>query len=145
MTHINTSIEIDAPPSTVWETLADLPSYPEWNPHLTAVEGDLRAGERLRVRVDRAGAKPRYLTVTVVEVDPGRQLEWVGRLGHRLLFEGRHAFELEVFDCGRTLFHNREAASGLLVPFVVSDEPERDYEAMNEALKARVESSAAEE
>ena len=34
---------------------------------------------------------------------------------------------------------NRERVSGLLTPFVLSEEPERDYERMNRALKERVE------
>lgn len=139
MRTIDTSIDIDAPPSVVWDHLADLDSYPEWNPHVTAAEGDLREGATLHNRVERAGAKPREMRVTVTDVDPGRRLEWVGTAGFRWLFEGRHIMELEPLEGDRTRLHNREEVSGLLGPFVVTDEPERDYEGMNEALKERVE------
>jgi hypothetical protein len=139
MTSLSTSIDIDAPPSAVWRSLVDFASYPDWNPHLRSAEGELREGAVLHLRVDRAGAKTRDLTVTITDVDPERRIEWVGTLGFGWLFEGRHAFELESIGEGRTRLHNREEVSGLLRSLVVTDDPERDYEAMNRALKTRVE------
>lgn len=139
MRTINTAIDIDAPPSIVWEHLTDLGSYPEWNPNVTTAEGDLREGASLDIRVERVGVKPREMTVTVTDVDPEHRLEWVGSVGFGWLFEGRHTFELEPLEGNRTRFHNREAVSGILAPVVVTDDPERDYEATNEALKSRVE------
>jgi hypothetical protein len=139
--HIDTSIDIDAPPAVVWAQLIDLASYPEWNPNVTVAEGDLREGATLDIRIERAGAKPREMTVTVTEVEDQRRLEWVGSVGFGWLFQGRHSFELEPLEGGGTRLHNREEVSGLLASFVVTDEPERDYEATNEALKSRVETA----
>lgn len=142
MRTIDTTIDIDASPSVVWEHLADFRSYPEWNPHVTAVEGDPTEGATLEVRVEREGAKPREMTVTVADVDPERRLEWVGTVGFPWLFEGRHVLELEPLDGDRTRLHNREVVSGVLAPLVLTHDPERDYEGMNEALKERVETAS---
>ena len=140
MPTINTTVDIDAPRADVWQTLTDFDAYGEWNPHLTAVEGTLTEGGALDVRVERAGAKPRELTVTLTDVDRGRRLVWVGTVAFGSLFEGRHVFELEPLAGNRTRLHNREDVSGLLAGRLVTATPERDYEAMNEALKRRVES-----
>ena len=82
------------------------------------------------------------MTVTVTECDRYRRLRWVGHAVHPLLFEGEHTFELELLSEQRTRFYNTERLSGLLVPFVVSDDAERDYEAMNRALCERAERRA---
>lgn len=139
MRTILTHIDIDAPETVVWDLLTDLPAYPDWNPHVTNAVGDLRPGGTLDIRVRREGVRDRDMTVTVADLDPGRRLAWVGTFGSPWLFEARHAFELETLDGNRTRLHNREDVSGLLGRFAVTDDPERDYEAMNRALKSRAE------
>ena len=139
MQEIHTEIEIDAPPETVWDGLTNVDSYGEWNPHITGVDGDLREGASLEITVDRIDSEPRTLTVRVSELDPPRRLQWIGTVGSRWVFRGTHTFELHALDGGRTRFVNHEEATGVLVPFVTSDEPQRDYERMNQALKQRIE------
>lgn len=139
MREIRTEIEIDAPPELVWEVLADLDSYGEWNPHVTRARGDLREGESIEITVDRIGEETRTMTVRVTAVEAPRHLEWVGTVGSRWLFEGRHTFELHALEGGRTGLRNREEVFGILTPLVLSEEPERDYERMNRALRERVE------
>ena len=139
MQEIRTEVEIDAPPEVVWEHLTDVASYDEWNPHITRVSGDLREGASLEITVERLGSSPRTLTVRVSRIDPPRRLQWVGTVVSKWVFRGRHAFELHALDGDRTRFVNRERATGILVPFVTSDEPQRDYDRMNRALKERIE------
>lgn len=136
---IRTSIDIDATPETVWATLTDTGSYPEWNPHLIAMEGRLAEGERVSLTLHQSG-RENTLDVTVTTVQEPRRLAWVGRVGGRWLCEGRHTFELEPLDGGkRTRLHNTESSRGLLVPLAVKSDAVESYEAMNEALKLRVE------
>lgn len=142
MRTINTAIDIDAPQSAVWDVLVDLSSYIEWNPHITAAEGELQKGKPLDIRVNRKGTKARDLTVTITHIEPERRLEWVGTIGAKWLFEGRHVFELEPISSERTRFHNREEVSGLVRSLIMTDNPERDYKAMNEALKTRIENTS---
>lgn len=139
MQEIQTEIEIDAPPETVWERLTDLASYEQWNPHISQARGDLREGASLEITVNRIEAKSRTLTVRVSEIDPPRRLQWVGTIGSKWLFQGIHTFELHALDDDRTRFVNHEQSTGFLAPFVASDDPQRDYDRMNEALKERVE------
>lgn len=136
---IRTEIDIDAPPAMVWDVLTDVAAYGEWNPHVRSVRGDLRVGESLDILVRRAGTRDRWMSVTVTSLAPAKTLEWVGRVGGPWLFEGRHTLTLEPLDGDRTHLVNSERLSGLFVPLVVTSAPERDYEAMNRALKARVE------
>jgi hypothetical protein len=141
---INTTIDIDAPPEAVWRVLTDTASYPEWNPHLPRIEGELAEGERVRLTVRQSG-RENTIGVRVTEYGAPRRLEWVGRLGAPFVFEGTHAFELEPLDGGaRTRFSNTEASRGLLVPLVVKGDAREAYEAMNAALKERVEAETSE-
>ena len=141
MREIRTEIEIDAPPGEVWERLTDVESYEEWNPHITRASGDLREGASLEITVDRLGASSRTMSIRVSQIDPPRRLQWIGTVGSKWIFRGTHTFELHALDDDRTRFVNHERLTGLLVPFVVSDAPQRDYVRMNEALKKRVERS----
>ncbi|WP_410766528.1 SRPBCC family protein [Haloferax sp. DFSO60] len=145
MREIRTERIINAPPADVWDVLTDISSYPDWNPHLVnaTVNSDLRVGSNLEVLVRREGARDQSMNVTVTELEPGRKLAWVGTLLSPLLFSGRHTFELEPFSNNRTRFINREEIRGILASLVTTATPERDYEAMNEALKQQVETAAA--
>ncbi|KAB1193226.1 SRPBCC domain-containing protein [Haloferax sp. MBLA0076] len=139
MRTIRTAVEIDASPSAVWDVLTDFSSYPAWNPHVPHASGDLRVGEAVDIVVRREGGKDRSMTVTITALEPERRLEWVGKLLSPRLFEGRHTLELEPLGEERTRLVNREELSGVFARFATTDEPERDYEAMNRALKTRVE------
>lgn len=105
MREIRTGIEIDAPPRAVWETLADAESYGEWNPHITRASGDLRVGSGLEITVERIDDIPRTMTVRVSKLDPPRRLQWVGTVGSKRPFRGRHTFDLDAapveVDVGR--------------------------------------------
>jgi hypothetical protein len=79
------------------------------------------------------------MTVRVSAVEAPRRLKWTGTVGSRWLFEGRHTFELHSLEGDRTGLRNREEVSGILAPFALSEEPERDYKRMNQALKKRAE------
>ncbi|KAB1187448.1 MULTISPECIES: SRPBCC domain-containing protein [Haloferax] len=142
MQEIRTEIEIDAPPATVWTELTDLSSYSEWNPHIPDASGTLEVGESLDILVRRAGVKDRSMTVTVTALDPGKRFEWVGKLLSPRVFEGRHTMVLEPVGEEKTRLINRERITGVFARFVTTAEPERDYEAMNRALKERVEQTA---
>lgn len=139
MREIRTEIEITAPRQRVWDLLADLDSYADWNPHITSASGDLREGASLDITVERIGARSRTMTVRVSDCDPPRRLQWVGTVGSKRIFRGIHTFELHEFDDDRTRFVNHEQLTGFLVPLVVSEHPQRDYDRMNEALKRRLE------
>ena len=140
---ISHTIEIDASPETVWRELADTHSYAEWNPFIRSLEGEFEEGARLRVRIEPPDGRPMTFRPTVRAARPGRELRWLGHLLVRGLFDGEHSFEIEPLGAGRSRFTQAERFSGLLVRPLGGGlaKTERGFEAMNRALKARVESA----
>jgi hypothetical protein len=146
MSDIHTSIGIDAPAETVWSVLTDFGAYPEWNPY-TRIEGEPRAGERLRVSPGpEAGRSPTFRPRVLVA--DGRELRWLGHLLTPGLFDGEHSFVVEEFDEGRSKLTQSETFSGLFAGAImrfVGERTETNFRGVNEALKARSESPAADD
>ena len=90
MRKIHTEIEIEAPADRVWQELTDFAAFPEWNPFLESVEGDLSTGARLKVNLKGMSFKP-----TLLKVEADRELRWLGRLMVPGLFDGEHHFIIE--------------------------------------------------
>lgn len=133
MRTITTSIDLDAAPVEVWDTLTG--DDMDWNPFLSSIHGDLEEGGRIAVRF-RRGMTIRPVVTEVVE---GRILEWFGSIGVRGIFDGRHRFEIHEIDGGSRLIQS-ETFTGILVPMVgrLLRRTELDFEAMNRALAAQV-------
>jgi uncharacterized protein YndB with AHSA1/START domain len=45
------SIDINASPEEVWLVLTDFAKFPEWNPFMRWIKGELRKGAKLEVRI----------------------------------------------------------------------------------------------
>lgn len=132
MRTITTSIDIDATPADVWNTLTS--GDMEWNPFLASIHGDLEEESRIAVRF-RRGLTIRPVVTEVVEE---RTLEWLGSIGIKGIFDGRHRFEIHEIDGGSRLIQS-ETFTGFLVPIVgrLLRKTELDFEAMNRALAAQ--------
>ena len=80
---------------------------------------------------------------TVLSIEPGRELRWIGRLLMPGLFDGEHAFTIEPLDVERVRFIQSEKFTGLLVflgTFMgVFRNTQTGFEEMNQALKERSE------
>ena len=144
MRSIETSIEIDAPPKRVWEVFSDFASYPDWNPFVAYLTGRVEVGDRIEARLTPPDGKAMTFTPRVVAFTPEKELRWLGNLLMPGLFDGEHQFLLEPIDGTRTRFIQREDFTGVLVPLVlrmVGTSTRAGFEAMNTALKQRVEES----
>jgi hypothetical protein len=142
---LDTNIDIDAPPSTVWEILSDLNGYAEWNPFIVSSSGDVAVGEKLKNRMQPPGGKAMTFKPTVTEVDAGHGFEWLGRLGVPGIFDGRHRFELEATPNGGTRLIHSEQFSGVLVRFMrksLDTQTLQGFQDMNVALKDLAEARA---
>ena len=116
--------------------------------HRADIWGEIRliasprsVGRKLAVTIRPPGGRGITLKPTVLEVEPGISLRWLGRLGVPRIFDGEHSFKLEPIDGGRcTRFVHGERFRGVLVPFVGSllRRTEAGFVAMNEALRDRV-------
>ena len=139
-----TEIEIEATPERVWDVLTDLSEYHEWNPFMLAGSGQVEIGSRLEVRIAPPGGSEMTFRPVVTEATRPMAFEWLGILGVRGLFDGRHRFELQPVVAGTRLVHSEEF-TGVLAPVVTKllhEKTKLGFEAMNAAMKSRVEAKA---
>jgi hypothetical protein len=73
MLHLQTTIDLPAPPARVWDVLTDFAAYPQWNPFITFADGDWAVDNTVAVLVGGMPLEPKVLAF-----DPGRELRWKG-------------------------------------------------------------------
>jgi hypothetical protein len=143
MRDLTSHVDIGVPAERVWQVLTDFDAYPEWNPFIRHASGELREGAHLKVIIQPPGRRATTFRPVVVKFEPGRELRWLGRLLLPGLFDGEHIHSLEPLGEGRSRYFQSERLSGVLVGLLKRqlDDTLRGFEAMNEALKARAEST----
>ena len=93
--------------------MTDARDFPRWNSTVTAVEGEIRDGQRIRIHVP---GTDRTFTPLVSNVVPNVRMTWTGGLAP--LFRGVRTFELMMQPGGSTAFVMQERFSGLMLPIV---------------------------
>jgi hypothetical protein len=142
MKELSTQIDIQASAERVWQILTDWSAYPEWNPYIRSLTGELQVGARLEVYLQASGARGMTFKPTVLIVEPNREFRWLGHLLIPGLFDGEHVFTIEPLAAGGVRFVQREVFKGLLVPLFAASldrDTQRGFVEMNQALKARAE------
>jgi uncharacterized protein YndB with AHSA1/START domain len=101
------SIDVEAPPETVWSVLTAIADWPQWNPDVKSMsfDGPLEPGSTFRWK-----AGPATIVSTLEEVDPPGRVRWRGRT---LSIDALHEYRLESRD-GGTHVETEETYSGLL-------------------------------
>jgi hypothetical protein len=144
-TEVVTEVGIEAPPERVWQVLADLEAYSEWNPMIRKASGDLREGQRIDLHFEPEGSRGRDFRPKLLVVEPSRELRWLGNPGVKWMFESQHYFTLEPEAGGTRCVHGM-LFYGLVVPLAgkrLAGSTLAPFESMNQALKARAEQSPA--
>jgi hypothetical protein len=138
---LRTEIEIEAPPSRVWEVLTDFSRYHEWNPFITSVQGKLEVGNKIAITLSPPESSESRFQPTLLVCDAPRELRWRGHVLFRGLFDGEHFFQISDGPNGHTKFVHGEDFSGVLVKFLGQKltQVARGFVYMNQALKRRVE------
>lgn len=140
MKEIRSAVDIRSPPQRVWGVLTDFQKYPEWNQFIYKVLGKAHQGEKLEIWIRTPGGKERHYGPTIVKVDNGRELRWLGK---GFFLDAEHIFTIEKVDAEITRLTQREIFKGLLTRFFGED-TDKDiasgFEEMNQALKRRAES-----
>lgn len=143
---LETTIDIDAPPAVVWDILADLATYGDWNPLAERMEGRLEVGEVLRMTV-HLGRYTRVQPADVFAVGPGHLLIWSGYSLKGLAVRGVRSQWLEPTPSG-CRYVSREVFTG---PFagltrrLLRTTLDDGLQEMAAALKARAEARVARE
>lgn len=101
------SIEIAAPPETVWDVLTRFDDWPQWNPQVKSMsfDGPLAPGSEFRWK-----AGPGTIVSTLEQVEPPRFVKWRGRT---MSIRAIHEWRLEPRD-GGTSVETEETYAGLL-------------------------------
>jgi hypothetical protein len=134
---IKTSITINAGREKIWQILMDFENYPEWNSFIKSVSGDVKVGNRIKIKLQGMTFKP-----VVLILNPNTELKWLGHLWFKGLFDGEHRFYLTDNGNGTTNFEQSEKFSGILVK-LFSKRLDKDtkigFEQMNKELKLQAE------
>jgi hypothetical protein len=144
MRTIETWVDISASATRIWAVLSAFDEYRSWNPFITSIAGALREGATLRVQIKPPGQSGMSFKPTVITAVPERELTWLGHLLLPGLFDGRHELRIEARGAS-CRFHQSEQFSGVLVPVFGAKllaATQRGFEAMNRALKERVENAS---
>ena len=101
-------LQVGAPPEVVWDVMADVDRWPEWNPDVkeAMLEGALAPGSTFRWK-----AGPGTITSTLREVEPPTAIGWSGRT---MGISALHVWRLEPRGEG-TLVRTEESWNGLPV------------------------------
>ena len=134
-----TTVQIAAPPVTVWTVLADPTGYADWNPEIVAIDGRFAPGERITARVHIGDGVMRSVPMRVTAFQPPVRMEWIGGLPLGL-FVGRRMFSVTPRDGGAE-FRMELRMSGLLSQLIIRSVGNRQAEidSFSAALKKRVE------
>jgi uncharacterized protein YndB with AHSA1/START domain len=131
--------EIDAKPQVIWELLTRASGYPEWNPAVLGIEGEIAEGEKMRLTsiVD----PDRQFKLTVSDVEAPRHM--VSSDGMPLgLFRGTRSFDVVPRGDGTSDFRMEEVYTGLMAPLIPKSIPDmtESFDKVADGLKSAVES-----
>ena len=86
------TVDVEAPPDTVWEVMTDVERWPAWTETVTSVqrldEGPLQLGSQARI----SQPKLPETVYSVTDLEPGRSFTWVAK-GPGVTTTARHEVE----------------------------------------------------
>jgi hypothetical protein len=141
---VRAEIEIDAPADRIFDILADLKSYSEWNPFTPRVESTLRTGDPVHLYVRLRGQRLSHRVEYVSRNQRPTHLCWGTTIGADFLLRAERCQILTPIDAHRTRFVNQDEIRGWLAPLVMllfGRDMQRGFESVAAALKQRAESS----
>lgn len=129
---------IHASPEALWALLTNAAQYPEWNPTVVRVDGEIALGKKITVV---ATVSPeRSFPVTVSELVPNERMVWRGGMPLGL-FRGVRTFTLSPGPNGTTAFAMHEVFSGPLLGLIQRSMPnlQPSFDEFARSLKLRAE------
>ena len=140
-------IGVQAPAALIWEIIADLPRWHEWNPTYPKADGVVRIGELITVTLALPGQAAQELKPRIMDWVPTEQLHWELKMMGGLIKTLRY-IEIEALGEANSVVDNGELFGGLMGPSLgkrMGRTVQRGFKAMNEALKERAEAMWAEQ
>ena len=139
MKEYHTKIRINRPVKQVWQFLTDFDQYPNWNPLVGKLEGDIREGGKIATTIVPLG-KTYY--PRVLSYKENQELVWQGVQGAKFLIAGRHYYRLDKIEEGVTELQHGEYFTGILSNFIsrsLLQKMEDTFVLHNEELKEQLE------
>ena len=128
-------IGVAAPADTIWELLADVERWPEWNPLYPQASGKLGIGAALKLRETLPGRPPRQLAPVVVDWEPNAQILW---RENGVLARTMRYIEIEALTETGCIFANGAFFHGVAGELQAKQQRRaifQGFEAMGEAVK----------
>jgi hypothetical protein len=135
---IKTEILINVPTEKVWSAFINFEDYPRWNPFIKTIKGNLKTGNRIKVRLEPENGRGMTFKPKVLAFETNKRLRWLGHLLFPGLFDGEHTFELSDNGNGTTTFKQSEKFKGILVPLlkkIIDRDTKNNFNQMNVKLK----------
>lgn len=135
---IKTEILIHSTPEKIWSILTNFNNYPNWNPFIKSIKGEVKVGNKITVRIEPPESKGMTFKPKVLTFEPNKELSWLGHLMFAGLFDGEHKFEIIDNGNGITSFRQSEKFKGILVSLLkkqLDNNTKRGFEEMNKKLK----------
>lgn len=129
---------INAPIEKVWQVLTNVQDYPNWEPNVTKVEGDVALGNQITIHT---AFSERAFPVKVAELVPHQKMVWASGMPFGL-FKGARTFTVTQLE-DSVKVHTREEFSGVLLPLFSGQigDLTPTFDAFAKALKDKVENS----
>jgi len=142
-TESETSIDIDAPASVVWNLLAVTKDKSSWSTSMQSIDGDIKEGGQVTINFKFMGldfAVPH----TVCNFEDGVQWSWCDEVDHGISLD--HLYRVEAIDATHSKFINNAKLTGgnQVVRYSVLREMEKSFEEFNEQVKTEAEKSTCE-
>ncbi|HZZ35286.1 MAG TPA: SRPBCC domain-containing protein [Caulobacteraceae bacterium] len=134
---------VQAPAHEIWKIIGDLPSWKDWNPLYTSVEGSLGFGAPLKLTVNIPGRKPEVIVPIVESWTPDELIHWRLKAAGGLLKTIRY-IEIEALTDTGCIFSNGEIFEGFAARFMgkrMVGQIKSGFRAMGEAVKERAEAA----
>lgn len=133
---VHHEIVINASPKKVWQVLRNTNAYPEWNPTMQLVKGNINVGNNIIYKFTQNPNTSYEVPITVKQIIPNKLLNQAG--GYLFILTYNHKYILEPQGNTTKVIIN-ENYNGIGVNFWNPKPVEKAYRMLNEALKKRVE------
>lgn len=115
MKQYHTSIKINGTLSEVWHELTNFKVYPDWNPIVGRLEGEMKEGNKISTYI--VPLKGTYFPV-LIKYNENKELLWQGAMGAKCLLAAKHYYRLRAISETQTELQHGEYFTGLFSYFL---------------------------
>ena len=139
MTTYSVQRTISADPQRIWDLLTDAGAYPEWNPAVLGIDGDIADGHK--ISLTSIVNPDRKFKLKVSDVNAPHSMVWSSGMPFGL-FKGARTFTVRPTADGVSEFTMEEAYTGPMAPMITKSIPDMtdSFNQFADGLKAAAES-----